>query len=141
MPSISVTHLQVTFVVEEYILRFEVTVSNTLSMEVGNTLQYLLEATFDLARSHTPLLDRGVEVTTGAELHDLAPVLILVLDEIYGLDDVDVMEGGRYTKFGRKFLHVFLFRLVLPSLSELLPIVIRLIRTTLNQNIDNLDSV
>ena len=141
MPSMSDTHLQMTFVIEEYILRFEVTVSNTLSMEVGNTLQDLPEATFDFARSHTPLLDRGVEVTTGAELHDLAPVLILVLDEIYGLDDVDVMEGGRYTKFGRKFLHVFLFRLVLPSLSELLPIMIRSIRTTLNQNIDNLDSV
>jgi hypothetical protein len=135
------THLQVTFVIEKYILRFEVTVSNTLSMEVGNALQDLLEATFDFARSHTPLLDRGVEVTTRAELHDLAPVLILVLDEIYGLNDVDVMEGGRYAKFGRKFLHVFLFRLVLPSLSELLPIMIRLIRTPLNQNIDNLDSV
>jgi hypothetical protein len=123
------THLQVTLVIEEYILRFEVAVSNTLRMEVGNSLQDLLEATLDFARRHTPFLDRGVEVTTGAEFHDLAPVLVLVLNEIYGLNDVDVMEGGRYTKFGGKFLHVFLFRLVLPSLSELLPIMIRLIRS------------
>jgi hypothetical protein len=81
----------VTLVIEEYILRFEVSVSNSLSMEVGNSIQDLLEATFDFAWRHTPFLDRGVEVTTGAEFHDLAPVLILILDEIYGLNDVDVM--------------------------------------------------
>jgi hypothetical protein len=111
----------VTLVIEEYILRFEVAVSNTLRMEVGNSLQDLLEATLGFAWRHTPFLDRGVEVTTGTEFHDLAPVLIFILNEIYSLNDVDVMEGGRYTKFGGKFLHVFLFRLVLPSLSELLP--------------------
>jgi hypothetical protein len=110
----------VTLVIEEYILRFEVAVGNTLRMEVGNSLQNLLEATLDFARRHTPFLDRGVEVTTGTEFHDLAPVLVLILNEIYRLNDVDVMEGGRYTKFGGKFLHVFLFRLVLSSLSELL---------------------
>jgi len=81
----------VTLVIEEYILRFEVAVSNTLRMEIGNSLQDLLEATFDFARRHTPFLDRGVEVTTGAEFHDLTPVLILILDEIDGLNDVDVM--------------------------------------------------
>ena len=130
-----------TLVIEEYILRFEVTVGHTLRMEVGNPLQDLLEATFGFAWSHTPFLDRGVEVTTWAEFHDLAPVLILILNEIYSLNDVDVMEGGRYAKFGGKFLHVFLFRLVLPSLSEFLPIMIRLIRIAMSQKIDNLDSV
>jgi hypothetical protein len=81
----------VTLVIEEYILRFEVAVGNPLSMEVGNSIQDLLEATFDFARRHTPFLDRGIEVTTGAEFHNLAPVLILILHEIYGLNDVDVM--------------------------------------------------
>ena len=136
------THLQVTLVIKEYILRFEVAVGNALRMEVGNSLQDLFEATLDFARRHTPFLDCGVEVATGTEFHDLTPVLVLILNEIYGLNDVDMMEGGRYTKFGGKFLHVFLFRLVLPSLSEFLPIMIRLLlRIAVNQNINNLDSV
>ena len=80
-----------TLVIEKYVLRFEVAVSDPLGMEVGNSVQDLLEATFNFARRHTAFLDRGVEVTTGAEFHDLTPVLILVLDEIYGLNDVDVM--------------------------------------------------
>jgi hypothetical protein len=59
-------------------------------MEVRNSVQDLLEATFDFARRHRRPLDRGVEVTTGAEFHDLEPLLIL-LDKIYGLNDVDVI--------------------------------------------------
>lgn len=80
-----------TLVIEEYILGLEVAVSNPLRMEVGNSMQDLFEATFDFTRRHTPFLDRGVEVTTGAVFHDLAPVLTLILDEIYGLNNVDVM--------------------------------------------------
>jgi hypothetical protein len=64
--------------------------SNPLRMEVGNSVQDLFEATFDFARRHTPPLDRGEEITTRAEFHDLAPVLIIILDKIYSLNDVDV---------------------------------------------------
>ena len=35
----------------------------------------------------TRLLDRPVQIAPGAELHDLSPVVVLVLDEIDGLDD------------------------------------------------------
>lgn len=83
-----------TLVIEEYILRFEVAVGNTLRMEVGNSLQDLFEATLGFAWRHTPFFDCGVEVATGAEFHDLTPVLVLILNEIYGLNDVDMMEGG-----------------------------------------------
>ncbi len=80
-----------TLAIEEYILRFEITMGNTLRMEVGNSFQDLLEATFDFARGHTPFLDRGVEVTPRTVFHDLAPMLILILDEIDRLNNVDVM--------------------------------------------------
>lgn len=78
--------------VEEQILRLDVTMGNTLAVKIVHAGQDLLEAALDLARRHAPSLDRCVEVSAWAELHDFAPVLILVLDEIDGLDDVDVMQ-------------------------------------------------
>jgi hypothetical protein len=71
-----------------------------------------------------PFLDSRIEITTWAEFHDLAPVLILVLNKIDGLDNVNVMQGRRYTKFGGELLHIFLLRLVLAPLSELLQVII-----------------
>lgn len=35
-------------------------------------------------------------------------MLILVLDEIDGLDDIDMVQGGRNTKLCGEFLDVFL---------------------------------
>ena len=67
---------------------------NTLRVEVRNTMQYLAEATLDFARRHLPFLDRGIEITTWTELHDLAPVLIVVLYKIDGLDNVDMVQSG-----------------------------------------------
>jgi hypothetical protein len=87
------TYLQLTLAIEEYILRLHVAVSNTLGVEVRNALQNLPEAALNFARGHAPSLDRCVEIATRTELHDLAPVLIFVLDKIDGLDDVDVMQG------------------------------------------------
>ena len=65
--------------VEEQILRLNVTVGYTLTMKVGDAGQDLLEAAFDLARRHATTLDGRVQVSAWAELHDLAPVLVLVL--------------------------------------------------------------
>lgn len=47
-------------------------------------------------------------------------MLVLVLDKIHGFDNVGMMEGGGNTKFSGEFLHIFLFRFVLPALAELL---------------------
>jgi hypothetical protein len=43
-----VTNLEMTFTVKEQILRFDVTMSNTLAVQVGDATQNLLETTFYL---------------------------------------------------------------------------------------------
>lgn len=47
-------------------------------------------------------------------------MLAFVLDEVDGLDDVDMMESGGYAELGCKLLDVFLLGLVLSPFSELL---------------------
>jgi hypothetical protein len=89
-------------------------------MEVRHTREDLLEAALDFARAHPALLDRGVQVSAGAELHDLAPVLRLVLHEVDGLNDVDMVQRTRDAELGGELLHVLLLRLVLATLTELL---------------------
>lgn len=80
--------------VEEQILWLDVTVGDTLTVQIVNAEEDLLETTLDFARRHVALLDGSVEIPAGTELHDFAPVLLLVLDEVDGFDDVDVVEGG-----------------------------------------------
>jgi len=46
-------------------------------------------------------------------------MLTLVLDEINGLDDVNMVQCRRNAKFGGEFLDVFLFRFILASFSKL----------------------
>lgn len=106
--------------VKEQILRFYVTMGHALSMEIGDTGKDLLEATLDFAGGHAAALDSRVQVAAGAELHNLAPMLVLVLDEVDGLDDVHVMQRRRYAELGRELLDVLLLRLVLSPLPELL---------------------
>ena len=65
--------------VEEQVLRFNVTMGNTLAMKIRNACQDLLEAALDFAGRHAAALDRRIEISARAELHDLAPVLVLVL--------------------------------------------------------------
>ena len=93
---------------------------HALAMEVGYPRQDLLETTLDLARGHPAALDGRIQVASRTELHDLAPVLVLVLDEVDRLDDVHVMQRGRYAELRRELLDVLLLRLVLSSLTELL---------------------
>jgi hypothetical protein len=45
-------HLQVTFSIEEQILWFDIPVSDTLAMKIGDSKEYLFEAAFDLTRTH-----------------------------------------------------------------------------------------
>ena len=106
--------------VEEQVLRFYVTMGHALAMEVGDPRQDLLETALDLARGHPAALDGRIQVTTGAELHDLAPMLVLILDEVDGLDDIHVVQRRRYAELGREFLDILLLCLVLSPLAELL---------------------
>jgi hypothetical protein len=62
-------------------------------VEVRKTLQNLTETTLDFARGHAPFLNCCIEIATRTKLHDLAPVLVFVLDKVNGLDNVDVMQG------------------------------------------------
>ena len=50
------------------------------------------EAEEKILKSYSPFLDGGVQITAWAELHDLTPVLVLVLDKVDGLDNVRVMQ-------------------------------------------------
>lgn len=113
-------YLQMTLRVEEQILRLDVTMGDTLAVEVVDASEDLLEAAFDLRWRHAAAFDRSIEITARAELHNFTPVQLLVLDEINRLDDVDVMKGRRNAELGSELLDVLLLRLVLPSFPEFL---------------------
>jgi hypothetical protein len=115
-----VHYLEVAMLVEEQVLGFDVSVGDTLGVEVFDALEDLLKATLDLAGAHAATFDRGVEVPARTVLHDLAPVLVLVFDQIHGLDNVDVVEGGGDAKLGSEFLDILFLCLVLAALAELL---------------------
>ena len=116
----SETHLQVALGVKEQVLRFDIPVCYTLTMEVVHTCENLFEAAFDFGRRHSTPLDRRVQITSRAELHDLAPVHVLILHKIDRLDNVDMMESRRDAELGCELLDVFLLCLILPSFPELL---------------------
>ena len=86
--------LDVAFGVEEQVLGLDVAVCDAHRVQVGDAGEDLFEVAVDLGGSEVALLDDGVQVAARAVLHDLAPVLLLVLDQVNRLDDV-VAEGGR----------------------------------------------
>ena len=79
-------------VIKEDVLRLEVTVGHALRVEVADAGEDLLEAALDLAWGHVALLDRSVEVAARTKLHDLTPMQVLVLYEVDGLNDVDMVQ-------------------------------------------------
>ena len=81
---------------------------NTLAMKIRNASQDLLEAALDFAGRHAAAFDRRIEISARTELHDLAPVLVLVLDEVDGLDDVHVVQRRGYTELRRELLDILL---------------------------------
>jgi len=93
---------------------------DSLSVEVVQASEELLEGAFDLCSVHTPFADGSVQISTRTELHDFAPGMVLILQKIDRLDDIRVMEGRRNAILRGKFLDVVLFALVLPALPELL---------------------
>ena len=87
---------------------------------MGWSTANLLEGTFDLGRAHTATLDGSVQVTTGTILHDLAPVLMLVLDQVDSFNDVWMMQCGADAELGSEFLDVLSVGFVLALFAELL---------------------
>lgn len=85
--------LQLATSIEKQVLRLDVSVGNTLRVKIFNAGKNLLEAALDLARRHASLLDGSVQVTARAILHDFAPMLILILHKVDGLNDVHMMQG------------------------------------------------
>jgi hypothetical protein len=110
----------VTLCVKEQVLWLDVTVSDALAVQVCDAVQNLLEAAFDFRRRHAAFLDRGVEVAAGTKLHHFAPVLVFILNEVNGLDNVDVVQRRRYAELGGEFLDILLLCFVLSSFAELL---------------------
>ena len=78
--------------IEEQVFWFDIPMGNTLRVQVGYPEQYLLKTALNLAWAHPTLLDSSVEIPTGTILHHLAPVLVLILYEVDGLDNIDVMQ-------------------------------------------------
>lgn len=70
--------------------------------------------------SYSPFLDGGVQITAWAELHDLTPMLVLVLDKVDGLDNVRVMQRRRDAEFGGELLNILFFRLIFAAFAEFL---------------------
>lgn len=48
-------HLQMTFGIEEQIFGFNVPVSHTLTMKIGDSVEYLLKTALGLARAHASI--------------------------------------------------------------------------------------
>ena len=117
---VEAAHLEVALAVKEQILGLDIAVCDTLAVKVGDATQNLLEATFDFHGRHPSFLDGGVQIPSGTKLHDLAPMQILVLHQVDGLHDVDVMERRRDTELGSELLDILLLCLVLPPFPELL---------------------
>lgn len=69
---------------------------------------------------YIPFLDGGVEIATRTEFHDFTPVHSFILNEIDGLDDVGMVQGGGDAKLCGEFLDVFLFALVFATFAEFL---------------------
>ena len=65
-------------------------------------------------------LDRSIEVPARAKLHDLAPSLVLVLDEIHSLNDVEMVQCRGDAVLCSELLDVFFLRFVLAPLPEFL---------------------
>jgi hypothetical protein len=88
----------VTSAVKQKVLGLDIPMSDTHRVKVLDSLEDLLETALDLADAHVALLDGGVQVSTGAILHDFTPVMLLVLNEIDSLDDVGMVQSRRDAK-------------------------------------------
>lgn len=115
-----VSDFDLTSGVEKQILRFDIAMSDTLTVEVTDAVENLLKRALDLCSRHASLANRIVQISTGTIFHDFAPFPLLVLHEIDRLDDVWMPQGGRNAKFRREFLDIVALRLFAATRSEFL---------------------
>lgn len=87
-------YLEMAFGIEEEILGLEVAMCYALIMEIVYPSEDLFEAALDFCRRHASAFDSGVKVTAWTKFHDFAPMEVLILNEVDGLNDVNVMKGG-----------------------------------------------
>jgi hypothetical protein len=106
--------------IEKKVFWFDVTVGDSLTVQIGNATQDLLETALDFVRRHPSFLDGSIEVATGTKFHNFAPFVVFILKKIDSLDDVDVVQSRGDAEFGSQLLDVFLFCFILPPLSKLL---------------------
>jgi hypothetical protein len=100
------------------VVEFEVAVGEPHFVEVLYAVAYLTKDAVDLWATHLSGHDYGKEIK-GCELHDLI-IVAMVKDDIDGLYDVGVFEGGTDTEFGGDFLLVLLFGLACALRTKLL---------------------
>ena len=86
-----VGNLDVSHGVQEEVLGFDVSMGYTHRMQVGDTIEDLLETAFHFTLTHATSLDGSIEISTRAVLHDFTPMQSLVLNEVDRLNDIDVM--------------------------------------------------
>jgi hypothetical protein len=79
--------------IKENVLRLDITMCDTLRVQIRNAGENLFETTLNLAWRHMSLLDGGVEISARTEFHDFAPVLVLILNEVDSLNNVNVVQG------------------------------------------------
>ena len=93
---------------------------DSLSVEVTQTSEELLEAALYLGSVHTTFANGSVQISTCTKLHDFAPGMIFVLHKVDRLHNIGVMKGRRDAKLRCKLLDVLLFTLILSTLPKLL---------------------
>lgn len=101
---------------EQQVLGLEVAVGNAHLVEVLDAPHHLLEEAVGLLNLQLAARqDESVQIAASTKLHDLAKVALGVLEQIKGVDDVGVAQGGGDAELGREALAVLLLRLVGPS--------------------------
>lgn len=104
--------------VDDDVVELEISMSQAHAVQICHTAEDLECAARNLISGHLASHDDSKQVIT-AVLHDFKPGAFL-MDDVNGLDDVAVMQGGSYTEFGRDFFVVVTLALIGVTGSELL---------------------
>lgn len=104
--------------VDNNVIKFEISVSQAHAVQVGDTTQDLKGAAGDFISRHLARHDNGEQVK-GTVLHDFEPAALFVND-VNGLNDVSVVQGGAYAELSRDLFVVVPLALVGMSGTELL---------------------
>ena len=113
-------HLEPAPEIKEQIFRLDIPVGDSLSVEVIQTSEELLEAAFHLGSAHTTFANGSVQIPTCAKLHDFAPGMGFVLQKVDRLDNIWVVKDGRNAILRGDLLDVLPFSLTPSAFPKLL---------------------